>query len=146
MIDVSLGGRAAEEIILGKDDTTSGCSSDLSRATEVANSMIRNFGFSDKVGLPAHSQNDQYYLSESLKQEIESEVKGFLDQGMVRVRSLLSTHRGELDTLAKALVEYETLDADEVKKVLAGQKLDRPGASEGDALRSETEISHNDTA
>ncbi|TXT05976.1 hypothetical protein VHUM_03737 [Vanrija humicola] len=146
MIDVSLGGRAAEEMILGDDDTTSGCSSDLSRATEVANSMIRNFGFSDKVGLAAHSQNDQYYLSESLKKEMESEVKNFLDKGMGRVRSLLSTHRGELDTLAKALVEYETLDADEVKKVLSGQKLDRPGASEGAALRSEKEISHEDTA
>ncbi|KAL1412420.1 i-AAA protease yme1 [Vanrija albida] len=146
MIDVSLGGRAAEELILGEDDTTSGCSSDLSRATEVANSMIRSFGFSDKVGLAAHSQQDQYYLSESLKKEMESEVKGFLDKGMGRVRSLLSTHRGELDTLAKALVEYETLDADEVKKVLSGQKLDRPGASEGAALRSETEISHEHEA
>lgn len=65
-------------------------------------------------------------------------TRRFLDQGMGRVRHLLKTHEDELHTLANALVEYETLDLDEVKRVLRGEKLNRVGTS-GRALRSEQE-------
>lgn len=75
MIDVALGGRAAEEMIFGHDDVTSGCSSDLQRATDVAARMIRSFGFSDKIGLVAHGDDESLYLSGKRKDEIESEVR-----------------------------------------------------------------------
>lgn len=86
MIDVALGGRAAEEMIFGHDDVTSGCSSDLQRATDVATRMIRvgqeidrsdvkNFGYSDKIGLVAHGDQESIYLSGKKKDEIEGEIR-----------------------------------------------------------------------
>ncbi|WVR08714.1 hypothetical protein IAU60_005772 [Kwoniella sp. DSM 27419] len=138
MIDVALGGRAAEEMIFGTDDVTSGCSSDLQRATDVAARMIRSYGFSDKVGLVAHGDEESVYLSGKKKDEIESEIRSFLDNGMTRTSNLLKTHENELHLLAKALVEYETLSLDEVKQVLAGQRLNRP-TTEGESLQSEAE-------
>lgn len=89
MIDVALGGRAAEEMIFGHDDVTSGCSSDLQRATDVATRMIRvgdsdcgrvgtdwqNYGFSEKVGLVSHGDEESVYLSSKKKDEIEGEIR-----------------------------------------------------------------------
>lgn len=92
MIDVALGGRAAEEMIYGHDDVTSGCSSDLQRATDVATRMIRvsfaingfirhvadsvqSYGFSDKVGLVAHGDDESVYLSGKKKDQIEGEIR-----------------------------------------------------------------------
>ncbi|KAG7532272.1 hypothetical protein FFLO_03667 [Filobasidium floriforme] len=124
-IDVALGGRAAEELIYGIDETTSGCSSDLERATDVATRMVRNYGFSPKVGLVAHSDDDLPYLSGAKKDEIESEIRRFVDEGWGRVKGLMQDNIGDLHKLAEALVEYETLDREEVKRVLRGEKLDR---------------------
>ncbi|ODN83092.1 hypothetical protein L202_01305 [Cryptococcus amylolentus CBS 6039] len=138
MIDVALGGRAAEDMIFGHDDVTSGCSSDLQRATDVAARMIRSYGFSDKIGLVAHGDEESVYLSGKKKDEIESEIRSFLDESMNRAADLLKTHEGELHKLAEALVEYETLSLDEVKQILAGRRLDRP-TSEGASLVGEAE-------
>jgi ATP-dependent metalloprotease len=99
MIDVALGGRAAEEMIYGYDDVTSGCSSDLVRATDVATRMIRSFGFSDKVGLVAHGDEESVYLSSKKKDEIEGEIRQFLDNGMERVKRLLKNNEKELHTV-----------------------------------------------
>ncbi|WVF67772.1 hypothetical protein IAT40_002532 [Kwoniella sp. CBS 6097] len=139
MIDVALGGRAAEEMIYGTEDVTSGCSSDLQRATDVAARMIRSYGFSDKVGLVAHGDDESVYLSGKKKDEIESEIRSFLDQSMARAENLLKTREDELHKLANALVEYETLSLDEVKQVLAGHKLDRPIETVGESLKGEAE-------
>lgn len=100
MIDVALGGRAAEEMIYGHDDVTSGCSSDLQRATDVAARMIRSYGFSDKVGLVAHGDDESVYLSGKKKDEIESEIREFLDKGMGRARGLLKEKEEELHTVS----------------------------------------------
>lgn len=75
MIDVALGGRAAEELIYGEDGTTSGCSSDLVNATNVATRMVRSFGYSDKIGLVAHGDDESRFLSDQTKDLIESEIK-----------------------------------------------------------------------
>ncbi|WWC92443.1 uncharacterized protein L201_007401 [Kwoniella dendrophila CBS 6074] len=139
MIDVALGGRAAEEMVFGHDDVTSGCSSDLQRATDVAARMIRSYGFSDKVGLVAHGDEESVYLSGKKKDEIESEIRSFLDTSMDRARHLLKTREDELHKLATALVEYETLSQDEVREILKGNKLNRP-TTEGESLKSEEEI------
>ncbi|ORX40819.1 peptidase family M41-domain-containing protein [Kockovaella imperatae] len=138
MIDVALGGRAAEEMIFGHDDVTSGCSSDLQRATDVAARMIRSYGFSDKVGLVAHGDEESVYLSSKKKDEIEGEIKDFLDSGMKRTVKLLKDHEDELHKLAAALVEYETLNLDEVRLVLQGKKLDRP-LNVGESFKSAAE-------
>ncbi|CAD6578254.1 MAG: hypothetical protein TREMPRED_002141 [Tremellales sp. Tagirdzhanova-0007] len=133
MIDVALGGRAAEEMIYGREDVTSGCSSDLQRATDVAARMIRSYGFSDKVGLVAHGDDESVYLSGKKKDEIESEIKVFLDTGLGRAEKLLKDHENDLHKLASALIEYETLSLDEVRLVLNGGRLQRP-TSEGTSL------------
>lgn len=103
MIDVALGGRAAEEMIYGYDDVTSGCSSDLVRATDVATRMIRSFGFSDKVGLVAHGDEESVYLSSKKKDEIEGEIRQFLDNGMERVKGLLKKNEHELHTVSRTV-------------------------------------------
>ncbi|KAK4684938.1 ATP-dependent metalloprotease, partial [Tremellales sp. Uapishka_1] len=157
MIDVALGGRAAEEMIFGRDDVTSGCSSDLQRATDVATRMIRSYGFSDKVGLVAHGDDDSVYLSSKKKDEIEGEIKGFLESSINRASNLLKTHEDELhkvsssirdperlrlmnhrSKLASALVEYETLSLDEVRTVLQGKKLERV-VEDGEVLKGNLE-------
>lgn len=137
-IDVALGGRAAEEIIYGLDETTSGCSSDLERATDVATRMVRNYGFSPKVGLVAHGDDDMQFLSGAKKDEIESEIRRFVEEGWTRVQNLMHENIGDLHKLAEALVEYETLDREEVKKILKGEKLSRPDAF-GPALTSQVD-------
>lgn len=106
MIDVALGGRAAEEMIFGEDDVTSGCSSDLQRATDVATRMIRSYGFSDKVGLVAHGDDESVYLSGKKKDEIESEIRGFLDKGMGRVRGLLKEKEEQLHTVSHSVGNF----------------------------------------
>ncbi|EIW66253.1 hypothetical protein TREMEDRAFT_35079 [Tremella mesenterica DSM 1558] len=138
MIDVALGGRAAEEMISGYDDVTSGCSSDLQRATDVAARMVRSYGFSDKIGLVAHGDDEAYYLSGKKKDEIESEIRSFLEKGMSRAQKILKTNEDQLHKLAAALVEYETLSNDEVKLVLQGRKLDRT-TNQGERLVGEAE-------
>jgi ATP-dependent metalloprotease len=107
MIDVALGGRAAEEMIFGHDDVTSGCSSDLQRATDVAARMIRSYGFSEKVGLVAHGDDESVYLSGKKKDEIESEIRSFLDTGMGRARNLLKEREEELHTVSPCLCYCE---------------------------------------
>lgn len=135
-LDVAMGGRAAEELIYGADDVTSGCSSDLKNATYWADAMVRFWGMGgDKVGLAVHD-NDR--ISNQKRVAIEGEVDNLLNDSMNRVMNLLKGHEVELHRLAKALVEYETLNNEEVQKVIKGQKLDRE-PNQGERLRSQSE-------
>jgi len=121
-IDVALGGRVAEELVYGKEEVTSGCSSDLRQASDVANSMVQRWGFSDKVGLAYFDTKDNS-MSTNKREQIESEVDRMLRESQDRVRELLLNHRQELDLLTDALVEHETLDLKEVQQVIKGQKI-----------------------
>jgi ATP-dependent metalloprotease len=109
MIDVALGGRAAEDMIYGKDDVTSGCSSDLQRATDVATRMIRvslppltndmkanrqSYGFSDKVGLVAHGDDESVYLSGKKKDEIEGEIRRYVSIPRSAISADFQVRRG----------------------------------------------------
>ncbi|KAJ1728729.1 i-AAA protease yme1, partial [Coemansia biformis] len=124
-IDVCMGGRAAEELVFGLDKVTSGCSSDLQRATRVATAMVSQFGMSDKVGLVAYNDEQQKKLSAEGKRAIEDEVRSLNELSNVRVMKLLQDHREELDRLAKALVEYETLDKNEIERAVKGLPIER---------------------
>jgi len=121
-IDVSLGGRVAEELVYGKENVSSGASSDLQNASSVANSMIQHWGYSDKVGLAYYDTKDNT-ISTTKRHEIETEVDRMLNESAKRVYSLLSEHKEELLLLTDALVEHETLDLQEVKKVLKGERI-----------------------
>ncbi|OBZ83759.1 ATP-dependent zinc metalloprotease YME1 [Choanephora cucurbitarum] len=125
-IDVCMGGRVAEELIFGQDNVTSGASSDIMKATDVAKRMVRYYGMSEKVGPVNHDDDDMQLLSAQTKQLIESEILSLIETSEKRAKQILIEHREELDRLANALVEYETLDYQEIMDVLAGKPISRP--------------------
>lgn len=120
-MDVSYGGRVAEELVYGKDKVTTGASSDLQNATRVADSMVRRWGYSDKIGRVFLGDNK--YISPGKAEEVDSEVRKFLEESEARATKLLTERRVELDRLAEALIEHETLDAEQARRVIAGEKL-----------------------
>ncbi|KAK4189833.1 mitochondrial inner membrane i-AAA protease supercomplex subunit YME1 [Podospora australis] len=122
MIDRAMGGKVAEEIVYGHDLVTSGVSSDLEHATRLAWQMVARLGMSQSLG-PVDYLANYKDLSSETRAQVESGVKKVLDDSYARARKLLVEKRTELDLLAKALVEYETLDRDEVEKVVRGEKL-----------------------
>jgi ATP-dependent metalloprotease len=122
MLDVCMGGKIAEEIIYGPDATTGGASSDIQKATSVAYAMVTQLGMSPKLGnVDLHS--DYGRLPPETKQIIWEEVKRLIDESRDRAEALLTAKRKELDRLATALVEYETLGKEEMETVIKGEKL-----------------------
>ncbi|GJJ73322.1 ATP-dependent metalloprotease [Entomortierella parvispora] len=124
-LDVAMGGRVAEEMIFGAENVTSGCSSDIVQATRVAKMMVTQFGMSDKVGPVAHNEEDMAALSTPTKLMIESETKSLIESAQARVTLLLKTHKEELHRLAKALVDYETLTQEEIRRAIEGKPIVR---------------------
>ncbi|KAG0294493.1 hypothetical protein BGZ98_001752 [Dissophora globulifera] len=124
-LDVAMGGRVAEEMIFGPENVTSGCSSDIVHATKVAKMMVTQFGMSEKVGPVAHTEEDMQVLSTPTKLLIESETKGLIEAANARVTLLLRTHKEELHRLAKALVDYETLTQEEIRRAIEGKPIVR---------------------
>ncbi|KAF9180359.1 hypothetical protein BGZ51_006246 [Haplosporangium sp. Z 767] len=124
-LDVAMGGRVAEEMIFGAENVTSGCSSDIVHATKVAKMMVTQYGMSDKVGPVAHSEEDMMVLSTPTKQLIEAETKTLIESAQARAALLLKTHKEELHRLAKALIEYETLTQEEIRRAIEGKPIVR---------------------
>jgi len=122
MIDRAMGGKAAEEIVYGTDQVSNGVYGDLDSATKIAWQMVGQLGMSEKLG-PVEYLRKYNQLSSETRAMVEAEVKKVLDDSYQRARTLLVSRRKELDMLAKALVEYETLDKPEVEKILRGEKL-----------------------
>jgi cell division protease FtsH len=143
---VSMGGRVAEELIFGYDKVSSGASSDISYATGLARDMVTRWGMSDALGplqyaeadeevFLGYSVNRQKNMSNETAQAIDKEIRRIVEQGYDRAKHLLEENRQELETLAQALLEYETLSGDEIKTLLAGGKIDR-GSVSGPAIPS----------
>ena len=129
-IMVSFGGRVAEEIILGPDKITGGASSDIKQATRLAERMVTMYGFSDKLGPINYERKrnagETYQLegsSDATLDLIDSEIKNIIVTQKKKTEELLKNKKKDLITLAEALLEYETLDKEEVEKVLKGEKL-----------------------
>ena len=123
-VDVAMGGRAAEEIIFGKDKITGGASSDLSSATNVAKGYVKLLGMSDKFGLRvvegSNNNIEERTMSENTRNLMDSEINRILNEGYKNATNIIKAHRRELDLLADALLKYETLDADDVKAIIEG--------------------------
>ena len=128
---ILMGGRMAEEIIFGKDKITSGASSDIDQATRLAKAMVTKWGFSDKLGVVSYGENqDEVFLghsvsrtqnvSEETAKVIDAEVKRLVQEGFDEARRILTEKIEDLHTLAKALLEYETLTGDEIVNALKG--------------------------
>lgn len=128
-LDVCMGGRVAEELIFGQDHITTGASSDLSTATELAQYMVSNCGMSNAIG-PVHIKERP---SSEMQSRIDAEVVKLLRDAYDRVKILLKKHEKALHTLANALIEYETLNAEEIKRIL-------PPDEEGQLFDQQTEV------
>ncbi|KAF3924194.1 Paraplegin [Orbilia brochopaga] len=121
-IDVCMGGKVAEELIYGPDNVTSGASNDIAQATKIAQAMVTQMGMSELLG-NVDLASDYRNLSSQTKEAIEAEIRRLLEEGRIRATRLLTTHRKELDLLARALLEYESLDRKEMEKVIKGETL-----------------------
>jgi hypothetical protein len=119
-IDVAMGGRAAEELIYGPNKITTGAGMDMSQASELARRFCLNYSMSD-LGLTSYGNGAE--PSPEKKAAVDAEVERILRASYNRVLNLLTTHREQLDRLATALLEHETLTADEVRDVVAGNPL-----------------------
>lgn len=121
-IDMAMGGKVAEEIVYGPDNVTSGAAADIQQATSIAYKMVTQMGMSDKLGnIDLHS--DYARLPPTTRQRIWDEVHRIVEEGKQRAHALLTSKRKELDLLANALVEYETLNKEEMEKVVKGEPL-----------------------
>lgn len=113
-LDVCMGGRVAEELIFGQDHVTTGASSDLNAATELAQYMVASCGMSDAIG-PVHIKEKS---GSEMQSRVDAEVVKLLRQAYDRVKALLKKHEKALHVLANALLEYETLNSEEIKRIL----------------------------
>ncbi|PKA55910.1 ATP-dependent zinc metalloprotease FTSH 11, chloroplastic/mitochondrial [Apostasia shenzhenica] len=113
-LDVCMGGRVAEELIFGDEHVTTGASNDLHTATELAQYMVSSCGMSDTIG-PVHVKERP---GSEMQSRIDAEVVKLLREAYDRVKRLLKKHENALHALANALLEYETLNADDIKRVL----------------------------
>jgi len=128
-IAVALGGRVAEEIIFG--EVTTGAQNDFEQATELARRMVTEFGMSEKLGpLTLGKRHGPIFLgrdlvesrnySEEIAYEIDKEIRRIIDECYERGRTALVDHREQLERIARALLERESLEAEELERVLAG--------------------------
>uniref|UniRef100_A0A1A8ERR1 ATP-dependent zinc metalloprotease YME1L1 n=1 Tax=Nothobranchius korthausae TaxID=1143690 RepID=A0A1A8ERR1_9TELE len=121
-MDVSMGGRVAEEIIFGHENITTGASSDFDSATRIARMMVTRYGMCEKLGVMTFS--DRTELSPETQAAVEHEVRVLLKESYDRAKALLKSHTKEHKSLADALLMYETLDAKEIQLVLEGKTLE----------------------
>jgi len=133
---VTMGGRVAEEMVFG--DVTNGAMGDIRHATRIARKMVCEWGMSDNLGMIEYGDNNEHVFlardmtssrgySEDTARKIDTEIKLLIDNSYQRARELLMKYRPQMDTLAKALLEYETLDGAQVREIMQhGQMLNPP--------------------
>ncbi len=137
-ITVSLGGRAAEEIVYGKDRVSTGASQDLINVTNIARKMVTAWGMSEKLGNMAYGKNQENVFmgrdfghqrdySEQIAFEIDEEMKRIVDEKYEEAKRLLSENRDMLEAVSKELLDKETLDASEFDEIMNRVKSERQG-------------------
>ena len=130
------GGRIAEEIIFGSDAVTTGASNDIERATKLARSMVMKWGLSDKLGPLLYEEEEQHgflgsssrttAVSDETAKLIDAEVRRVIDENYKRSERILTEHRDKLDIMAEALMQYETIDAQQIKNIMEGRDPGKP--------------------
>jgi cell division protease FtsH len=141
---VCFGGRIAEEMF--SSDINTGASGDIRQATGLARRMVRDWGMNDRMGFVYYGDDDskpnsmggfgdgKEYSDETARQ-MDEEIKKLIDSLYDETRKILEAHRDELDAMAKALVKYETLDTNDVERIMRGDVLTKPTV--GDLLDKE---------
>lgn len=140
------GGRIAEEMTLGKEGVTTGASNDIERATALARSMVTKWGLSE-LGAQQFEEEQQGYLgnqtsalgaSQVTAQKVDEEIKLILDRSYQVAADILEENRDKLEAMKDALMEYETIDAEQIKDIMAGQKPRQPkGWGDRDKLKTD---------
>lgn len=127
------GGRIAEELIGGFDGVTTGASNDIERATQMARNMVTKWGLNEKMGPILYGEDDSQapgggntHYSEDTSREIDQEVKLILNEAYARAMELLQDNRDILESMKNALMEYETIDADQVDDLMRRKKVRPP--------------------
>ncbi len=144
---IIMAGRVAEDMIFGSDKVTSGAASDIEQGTKLARMMVTRWGFSKDLGPVAYGDNgDEVFLgyqvsrqqnvSEETNRKIDAEVRKLVEEGLDEARKILTAKRADLETLAKGLLEYETLSGDEIKDLINGKPPVREGVTEPTQPRS----------
>jgi len=135
------GGRIAEELVFGEENVTTGAGHDIQQATGMARAMVTEYGFSKKLGPLRYSENEEeiflgrsvtqsQHVSDSTSQVIDEEVRRLVEAGESKAREILTTYRKDLDRIAGALLEYETLSGKEVTAILNGEEIVREESAE----------------
>ena len=145
------GGRVAEELIFGADKVTTGASNDIERATKMARNMVTKWGLSELGPITYGEEEDEVFLGRSVTQhknvsdetarKIDEVVRGILDRAYSRTTRLLTENLDKLHVMAKALLEYETIDAPQIDAIMEGRDVPPPmgwnksgnGKTDGDA-------------
>ena len=129
-VAVLFGGRIAEEVFMGQ--MTTGASNDFERATDMARRMVTQWGMSKELGTMVYGENEgeiflgrsittHKNLSEATMQKVDAEIRRIIDEQYSLARRLIEENRDKVDTMAKALLEWETLDSDQVNDIMAGR-------------------------
>jgi cell division protease FtsH len=132
---VIMGGRVAEDIVFG--DVTSGARGDIKQATGIARKMVCQWGMSDKLGMIEYGEGEEHLFlardfnrmrdySESTAQAIDAEVKTLIDEAYARATELLKANRSKLDLIAKALLEWETLEGSQIRDLIEHGEMKNP--------------------
>ena len=139
---VMYGGRVAEEIVFGKENITTGAGNDIQQATGMARKMVTEYGFSDKLGRLRYTDNDeeiflghsvarQKHMSDATAEMIDAEVRRLVEEAESKARKIITENRDELEKIAQALLEYESLSGSDVDALLKGEDIVR-GDDNGD--------------
>ena len=131
-ISILFGGRIAEEIFVGQMST--GASNDFSRATKLARSMVTRFGMSDSMGVMVYedSENEGFFggatktISEATQQKVDAEIRAILDRQYALARRLLEENRDKVEAMTKALLDWETIDAEQINDIMLGNQPRAP--------------------
>jgi len=126
-IAVTMAGRIAEEIV--SEDISTGAAGDIQQATHMARAMVMHWGMSDKIGMVQYGEASEYVFlgremarskdySEKTAQEIDDEVKRIIDEGYARATRVIQDYRSQLEIIANGLLEYETLDGEQVAEIV----------------------------
>ncbi|HEX8300860.1 ATP-dependent zinc metalloprotease FtsH [Sphingomonas sp.] len=130
-----MGGRVAEELIFGHDKVSSGASGDIKQATRLARAMVTQWGMSESIGPLEWTYAEEGYLGQSgirnapmsdeTARKIDDEIKLLVERGLQRARDVLGKHTDQLHLIANALLEYETLTGEEIKRIASGGDIGR---------------------
>ena len=137
---IMMGGRVAEELTFGEENVTSGAQSDIEQATKLARAMVTRWGYSKELGTVAYGDNQEEIflghsvtrnqnVSEATSQKIDAEIRKLVEAGHAMATRIIKSKQKELETLAKGLLEFETLSGDEIKDLLNGKRPNRDSST-----------------